>query len=344
MAPARPRLVSLQLSALLAAGCVARPLTPAAGDPRPFGPACTAALHRGHPLVGRVLDVRGRRWVDQATLDAALAHADVAVLGEVHDNPDAHLLQAREVRAVVAAGRAPALAFEMLATPLQEQLDAALAGGGATPDAVAAAVDWAKGGWPPFPFYRPIFEAGLSAGLPLVAANLSRAAARELMKRGPEALPQDVRAWLARAPEPTAAELAALRDEMARDHCGELPEELLRPLVLAQQARDATLALRTAGAAAGRGAILVAGDGHARRDRGVPAWLAREAPALRVVAVAHLEVEPDQPHPDDYAAAYGGALPFDFVIFTPMAEREDPCEKLHRQLRAHPVGAGAARP
>jgi uncharacterized iron-regulated protein len=335
-------LVLLPLAGLLAAGCAPRALTPGPLDPRPYGPDWSAPLQRDHPLAGRILDVDGRRWIDQAGLDAALARADIAVLGEVHDNPDHHRLQAREVRAVVAAGRRPALAFEMLSTPAQEPLDAALAGGGATADSVAEAVAWSKSGWPDFASYRPIFEAGLQARLPLVAANLSRAAARVLMKQGVESLPAEVRAWLARAPEPSAKELEQLRREMAEDHCGELPEAMVKPLVKAQRARDAMLAVQTAAAAAnGRGAILVAGDGHARRDRGVPAWLVRELPGTRVMAVGHLEVQADLRHPDDYAAEYGGGLPFDFVIFTPAAEREDPCLELKKRMDEKKAGRAA---
>jgi uncharacterized iron-regulated protein len=293
----------------------------------------TAPLLRDHPLTGRILDVKGRRWVSQSSLDAALAGADVVILGEVHDNPDHHLLQAREVRAMVAAGRRPALAFEMLDAPVQARLDAVRVGGAATADQVASAVEWGKSGWPEFALYRPVFEAGLAAGLPLVAANLPRTTSREMMKRGVEALPEEVRGWVARAPELTPAELKQLAKEMAEDHCGELPEALLRPLVLAQRARDAQLALRTAAAVGEHGAILVAGDGHARRDRGVPAWLAREAPARTVVAVGHLEVKAGQPHPDDYGEEIGATLPFDFVLFTPAAEREDPCLELRRRMR-----------
>jgi uncharacterized iron-regulated protein len=330
MTVARSTVILLAMT--LTTGCVPRPLTPRATDPRPYGPEWASPLLRAHPLAGRILDVKGRRWVDQAALDAALARADVAVLGEVHDNPDHHRLQAREVKAMATAGRTPALAFEMLSTPVQEKLDAAQAAPGASADSVAEAVEWAKSGWPEFALYRPIFEAGLAARLPLVAANLSRTAARELMKKGAGALPEDAAAWLARAPEPTARELEELKAEMAADHCGELPESMVKPLVLAQRARDATLAVRTATAAGTRGALLVAGDGHARDDQGVPAWLRRELPGKRVVAVGHLEVQAGLDHPDDYAAEYGTALPFDYVIFTPGAEREDPCLELKKQM------------
>ena len=334
-------------AALLLAACAPRPLTPAATDPRPLDQAWVSTLHRGHPLTGRILDVRGARFIDPAALEAALARADVVVLGETHDNPDHHLLQARAVRAVVAAGRRPALAFEMLGAPLQPQVEAAQAAGGLTADALAALVDWPKSGWPDFALYRPVFEAGLAAGLPLVAANLPRSAAREVMRKGAEALPDDVRPWLARARPLAPAEVDLLRDEMSRDHCGELPDALVAPMVLAQRARDAQLAVRTAAAAGGpggRGALLVAGNGHARSDRAVPAWLAAEAPGLSVVAVGHLEVSPDRPHPDDYREDFGGALPFDYLVFTPAAEREDQCAKLRRQQEERRAAPPAASP
>jgi uncharacterized iron-regulated protein len=214
-----------------------------------------------------------------------------------------------------------------------------------TADGLAEAVGWEKTGWPDFDLYRVVFEAALAARLPIVAANLSRGAARDAAMKGPAALPEDVRAALERAPPPTAAELEAWREEMKESHCGELPEGMLEPLVLAQRARDAQMALRLAGPAASRGAVLVTGNEHARLDRGTPAWLAREAPGLRVLAVAHLEVDAGGAVPADYAAALGGTLPYDFVVFTPAAEREDPCEGMRRHMeKKRKAGAAAAAP
>jgi uncharacterized iron-regulated protein len=287
---------------------------------------------RDHRLVGRILDVRAGRWVEEAVLDAALASAQVVVLGETHDNPDHHILQARELRAVASGGRAPAVAFEMLDVSLQPRVDEALAGPAPTAEGVARAVAWETSSWPDFELYRPIVEAALGARLPLVAANLSRAVAREAAMEGVGALPDDVRAALERAPPPTPEELAAWREEMKESHCGELPEGMLEPLVLAQRARDAQMALRVAAAAAGRGAVLITGGEHARLDRGVPAWLAREAPGLAVLSVAHLEVDAGGKVPEDYAAQFGGSLPYHFVVFTPATEREDPCEGMRRHM------------
>src|SRR5512142_2134997 len=117
--------------ALLAAGaasCSSRPKM----DPRlvlqPIaGRTWLSTLHRDHPLVGKIWAGRAGRFVDEASLDDAMNGADLLLLGEVHDNPDHHLLQARFVREVVAAGPRPALALEMLTSDLQPQVDAARA-------------------------------------------------------------------------------------------------------------------------------------------------------------------------------------------------------------------------
>jgi hypothetical protein len=126
-------------------------------------------------------------------------------------------------------------------------------------------------------------------------------------------LPEDVRAAMA------AEQMAA--------HCDALPAEIAADMVESQRLRDAAFAdtvLR--GRALGEGpVILIAGAGHARTDRAVPAYLAAAAPHLNVVSVAFVEVGPEGPdglaHGDDDAPA-----PFDFLWFTEPFDRGDPCE------------------
>jgi hypothetical protein len=62
----------------------------------------------------------------------------------------------------------------------------------------------------------------------------------------------------------------------------------------------------------------MAGNGHVRRDLGVPRWLA-PAEQARAFAVGFLE-QGDEPPP--------GA--FDAVVYTPRAERPDPCAAFAR--------------
>lgn len=320
--------------ALLFGGCAGRPVPPTASDPRPFAKEeWRSPLLRGHPLVGYVLSTRDERWVDRQALDAALAGAEFVLLGEIHDNEDHHRLQAAFLRAALGAGRKPALAFEMIDTSQAEPLARALATPPVTPEALEEATGWKKSGWPDFSIYRPVFEVGLEAGLEIVAANLPRPIAREAVRKGLAPLPADVRDAMEKAGEPSPHELATWAKEMEDDHCGELDPELLTGLVRAQRARDAQMALRlTSAGGAGKGAVLVTGGGHARTDRGVAAWVARLQPAARSVSVGIVEVDGELRWPRQYAEEYGtDRLPFDYVVFTPRAEREDPCEDLRRR-------------
>lgn len=306
-------------------------------DPRLVGQPIASrtwvsTLHADHPLVGRIWDAREGTFTDEATLAAALGAADVVLLGELHDNVDHHLLQARLVRAVLASGRRPALAFEMLTVDQQAAVDAALARSPRDPDAVSKAVAWNESGWPRFDLYRPIVQEGLEAGVPLIAANLPRTVVRQVVSKGVDTLEPPLRARLAkteRLPEPV---VESLRAEMRESHCGELPEKLIDPLVLAQRARDAEMAARIEGAGE-RGAILIAGRGHVRTDLGVPAYLGTDGARPKIVAVAFFEVDPDEREPRGYGEPYRAnePLPFDYAVFTPGQEREDPCEGLRHR-------------
>jgi uncharacterized iron-regulated protein len=322
---------ALALSVALAAACAPR-FDPRLVDAPIAGRSWVSTEDRSHPLVGKIWDARGARLVDEATLAAAVASADFVALGEVHDNPDHHLLQARLVRATTASGRRPALAFEMLTADQQAMIDAALARAPKDPDALAEA--WKASRWPDFQYYRPIFAAGLEAGLPVIAANLPREQGKEIVLKGRDALDEDLRVRLAREEPIPDALMAALREEMNGSHCGELPSEMLDPLVLAQRARDARMAERLVTAGAGRGAILITGNGHARVDRGVPALVAKDAPGKRVVAVSFHEVEAEAKEPAGYEKDWGkGPLPFDFVVFTPKTTRDDPCAGMRMHMK-----------
>jgi uncharacterized iron-regulated protein len=327
----RPVLSSALVLLALTAACAAR---------RSPGPAL---LHGDHPLAGRIWDVRGGRFIEEVAFHAALTRAHFVALGETHDNPLHHELQARAIAAMIAAGRRPALAFEMLDLAQQPQVDAALT---SSPphdaDALAKAVGWADTGWPDFALYRPVFATALAAELPIVAANLSRKQVRAVVKSGASTLTPAVRQLLERAgPLPEAA-AQEIRDEMWESHCRELPRSMLDPFVTMQRARDAQLAERVL-AARGDGAVLIAGSGHARTDRAVPSYLSREAPDRSRAAVAFLEVSEARRTPADYADVFGpGGLPFDYVVFTPAQQREDPCAgfRTPQEKAAEPLPPG----
>lgn len=289
-------------------------------------------------------------FVDIRRLVADLAAHRFVLLGERHDNPDHHRLQARLVRALLAAGRRPAIAFEMLDASQVPALASHLAAAPGDAAGLGAAVGWERAGWPPWSQYRPIAEAALAAGLPLAAANLARDDARAVAQHGLGALAPGQVAELGLASPIPPAVRGAIATEIEEAHCGQAPAERVALMVEAQWARDAHMARRLLEAAAGAdGAVLIAGAGHVRRDRGVPAHLVRlgAAPAA-VASLAFLEVRDGADRPAAYADRFDGdRLPLDYAWFTPRVDDVDPCQKFRRpleRLRRGGGSAGRARP
>jgi uncharacterized iron-regulated protein len=322
------RMIPLRVLAAVLAGAVAlagcRSATP---EPR-----WQTTVFGDHPLVGRIWDVGRGRFVPEAAVVQAIARARYVLLGEKHDNADHHALQARALHAIVAAGRRPAVAFEMLTPAQAPALASHLAARPRDAAGIADAVGWKASGWPDWAMYEPIARVAVESGLPLVAANLDTTEVRAVAREGVGALnPRFVERHALAAPLPADHE-RLIADEIRASHCGHAPERMLAGMVAAQRARDARLADALLEAPGEDGAVLIAGAGHVRRDRGVPAYLARLAPGARVAAVAFLEVEADRTAPAQYGDRFDGALPFDYVWFTPAVEAEDACERFRKSL------------
>ena len=247
-------------------------------------------------------------------LAAALRGRPVVLLGEVHDNAAQHALRAQALARHLADGARPALLMEVFDRERQAEIDRALAGphadAKAAVDAVIAAGSGgtaggtAGSGWD-WRFYRPYVALAVEHRLPIVAVNVSRADARRVAAEGlaalgfDPALPLDLQAGQAAA--------------IVEGHCGAIDTSRARPLVAAQAARDQFMA-RAVQAHAERGVVLLAGNGHVRRDFGVARWL---PPALRErsYAVGVLEA----------GTARIPARAYDLVIETAAQARPDPC-------------------
>ena len=235
-------------------------------------------------------------------LVAALAGSRYVLLGERHDNPDHHRVQAALVRALLAAGRRPTVAFEMFTPDDAPAMARHLAAAPRDAAGLGEAVDWKRSGWPTGRTTSRSRRRRWTPACPIVAANLTPATARALARGNRAALAESLAARhdLDR-PLPGGGH-AALTAEIDASHCGHLPAERLGGMVLAQRARDATLAESMLGAGQD-GAVLIAGDGHVRDDRGVPIYLRAREPAASIATVAPIEVRDGWTRPEDYGAA-----------------------------------------
>ena len=297
------------------------------------GMAWQSPLGQDHSLAGRIWDVSGGRFIDRASLVERLARADFVLLGERHDNPDHHRLQAEVLRSLVALGRRPAVGFEMLGIDDAGAVTRHLAAAPNDATGLGRAVNWNQRGWPDWAMYQPIAEAAVRARLPIVATNLPLATAKKMAREGLAALESQAVRELGLdrpPPEPVFARMAAdIRDA----HCGQVSEKSVKPMVDVQRARDAQMAQSLLAARKTDGALLVAGAGHVRNDYGIPVYLKAKEPESRVISIAFIEVDKHKTEPLSYAPSHPeGRLPFDYVWFTPRVGDEDPCEKFKSQL------------
>ncbi len=254
----------------------------------------TTKLGADHPLVGTVWDVAHDVAIGRQELLTRLVSADEVLLGEKHDNPDHHRLQAEELRAASASTDKPLLVWELL--------------------------EKTESTWPPWEDYAPIHDVAVALKLPMIGTAWPRAEMRALV-RDPERLEKELGS-AATLPAPARA---SLLEELRRDHCGHLPEPMVLAMELAQRLKDATMAAKMTSS---KRAVLIAGNGHVRNDRGVPFYFAG---SKNVVSIGHLEVETGVTDPRAYASVMGATkLPFDYVVFTPRATDEDPCEAFRK--------------
>lgn len=244
----------------------------------------------------------------------------VVLLGEVHDNAVQHALRLQAFEALLATGARPALVMEQFDRERQGVIDALRA---QSPPADADALIAAAGGagWE-WRFYRPFVALALEHGLPIVAANVSRADARQVMAAGLQAHGFDADV----APDL----LQALAADIEDSHCGLIDDATARRMALAQVARDQSMAAAV-DRHAGRGVLLLAGNGHVRTDAGVPRWL---DPATRAQSEAIGLLE-------EGARKRGR---YDRVVLTAAQERKDPCEGMRRPAAGPAVNPATSSP
>ncbi|MBL8313063.1 MAG: ChaN family lipoprotein [Rubrivivax sp.] len=267
--------------------------------------------------------LRRRRWWAVRALAASLSllaacagapvgqglvlNKPVVLLGEVHDNAAQHALRLRAFEKLLASGARPALALEQFDRNRQADIDRALAQSPRPDaDALIAAAGGAKG-WH-WPFYRPFIELALRHDLPIVAANVPASEARAVMRDGLAASGFD--------PQVPDAVMQAHALQIQQGHCGQIDAATAGRMALAQVARDQYMA-RVVQAQAGRGVVLLAGNGHVRNDIGIPRWLDPQT-RQRSEAIGVLETGDDE-------------TAYDRWVHTTAQSRSDPCAALMRK-------------
>lgn len=277
-----------------------------------------APLYQQHPLLGRIWDTREQRWIDAPMLVRKMAQTRYVLLGEKHDNPDHHRLQAFVLEQLQAADALASVSFEMLDSSQQASLASVDSAALASSAALKTHLSWDEQGWE-WDFYGPMLYASLRAGLAVRAANISR---EEVLAVYGAEDSEAIRGIL------NAAQIRRLNQEIDESHCGMLAESQFAAMVRVQRTRDATMAqsLRESASDIAGARVLIAGNFHVRRDLGVPNYL--PAKTDDVLSLAFVEVNPESVDPRDYLDASAQTLPYDYLWFTPAVDVEDYCAAL----------------
>lgn len=267
--------------------------------------ACLSVLLS--PSAGaQIIDLKTGQEILAEDLAQQVRDVDMLLLGELHDNVFHHRERGSFIK----------LLAQPVMTIVSEHLPAnsKVAFSGSTLSALELA-GFEKKSWD-WPLHEPLFDHIRAVGHILIGGNLAKGVSKDLAKNGRSILTLEMRDAIARATL-DAKSGKALEQDLIDGHCGQLPEKYLGPMQLIQRATDSAFALTMLN---NKPAILVAGNGHVRKDYGVPQVINAIAPEIKVISIGfHERAEQEK----ELIKSFNGI--YDFVWFTEAASRTDPC-------------------
>lgn len=188
------------------------------------------------------------------------------LFGEQHDQTDHQAQVARNIAHQAQRRRLTAVVLEMAE---RGHSTAGLPAEAPEID-VQQRLHWQEAGWP-WSSYGPVVMAAVRAGIPVVGGNLPKAE-------------QKLAATESRLDHLVSPEAhSRLAQAVSTSHCQSLPAEAVTRMVRIQIARDDTMAQTMMAEAQQGQVVLLAGEQHVARDRGVPLHLMRRGVAPQTV-------------------------------------------------------------
>jgi uncharacterized iron-regulated protein len=260
---------------------------------------------------------------------AQMQDADVIYLGERHDNPRHHAIQAEIINQLLAAGRRPVLGFEFFSREQSGFLLQYVARKEADKQDQKRLRD--QLGWGPrqddsWTFYFGLLEIARQNGLSAFGLDLPEAMRTRLQRKGLDGLTQFERSMLHSTGFANEAYRAKMLEQLKAAHCGYGNEDYLGRLYDTWIARNDTMATALAELVdehRGRPVVVILGGGHVVENLGVYERFAHLRPTARQLNLGLVE------HGNAYDQ--GGPLPYPVVWFTAPRERGDPCEAFRRR-------------
>jgi uncharacterized iron-regulated protein len=280
--------VGAVVGCLLIAGCTGLPpgaVHPTSSTDSQRSPEVDAA-----DLTGTVIIGARPSPLDRGELLARVHRADIVYLGEKHDNPYHHSAQHWVLERLVAAGRRPAIGFEVFdraqtATLMRfvETKPSDAEGKDARDPAVTrlrARLGWGKHRDSSWAFYGPILELARAHGLRVFGIDLPTSLRARISRVGVDGLSASERSLLPEQSGDVDPDYRALMlERLSAAHCGHGTPEQLAKLFENWTLRNETMARAIGTAldapAGGAPVVVILGGGHVRGGEGVPRRVAR---------------------------------------------------------------------
>lgn len=155
-------------------------------------PGIAESFHRN-----QILDpVSGKAFSFDDLMGEALTR-DILFVGEIHDNPEHHLIQVQILQAFLGRSTSSAMAMEFFQQHQQAVLDRYTLED-MTEEAFLKEIDWKKTWGYPYHFYRPLLLAAKERRIRVLALNAPREIVRKVAREGLSALDEGERAQIPR--------------------------------------------------------------------------------------------------------------------------------------------------
>lgn len=150
----------------------------------------------GHFGIGRIIHLETGKAISFEKLIDQLGSADIIFVGEVHDNPEHHLIQVQILQALISRYGPLTVAMEFFQKPQQPVIDRYL-GGGVTEEVFLEDVGWKKKWGVDYHFYRPLILLVKEKGGRILAINAPSDIVKKVARNGLKGLEPGERNQLA---------------------------------------------------------------------------------------------------------------------------------------------------
>ena len=238
-----------------------------------------------HFTVGQIVRLETGKVLSFEEFIAQLETRDLVFIGEVHDNPEHHLIQVQILQALMVRHGPITVAMEFFQKPQQAVIDRYLLGKSSELEFLKD-VGWEKQWSFDYSFYRPLMLAVKEKGGEILAINAPSDIVKKVARSGLNALEPDERSLLAKnIVLDNEGHRTYLQDVFNNEAHGHLAN--FDFFYEAQCVWEDTMAQNIAGSLEGSDEVLIAltGNGHIINKFGIPDRTAARIPADMVTVL-----------------------------------------------------------